>query len=348
MSKNILDSLAISVFCDNLAMMLSAGITAEEAVGLLCEDAEEGQLFDALTEVHGSMVEGSSLSDAMRGSGYFPRYVSNMLDIGRDSGRTEQTLYALSEYYATRSELRARLKGAIVYPTVLLFIMAAIVMVMVFAVLPVFSGVYKSLTGTITTSTYAYITVANVICWVALVITLVLAVALLIASSSILGSKHDSAFGSFFVRKIPKLRDAARKVSISQFTATLGTLMASGLNPDDAFDKATETIESPVFAADAARCGELMHAGDSMAKAIYSSKLIDPLYARMLLSGARTGTLDEVFSKISGLCAQDAQESIVGIIETLEPVLAGFLTVVVGLSLISIMLPLVGIMGSIG
>ena len=85
-----------------------------------------------------------------------------------------------------------------------------------------------------------------------------------------------------------------------------------------------------------------------MAQAIYDVKLNAPLYARTLLSAARTGNLDESFARISRLCSEDAYESIGRIVDTIEPVLAGVLAIVVGLSLISIMLPLVGIMGSIG
>lgn len=348
MSQKNLDSLAISIFCENLAMMLAAGIPAEEAVGLLAEDAGSAPLADVISQAHDEMLHGATLADAVRSSGRFPTHVSEMLDVGHEAGRLEDSLKSLSEYYKVRAELRNRLKSAVVYPTVMLFVMAAIIIVMLVAVLPVFTGVYTSLVGAVASSSYGYITLANVICWVALVVVLLFAVVLLIASRPMFGNGLANAYDSFFVRHIPALRDAAYKMAVSSFTSSLGTLMAGGLNSDEAFGKARGVVESRDFDAVAEECAQKMAGGSSMAQAIYDVKLIDPLYARMLLSAARTGNLDESFARISRLCSEDAYESIGRIVDTIEPVLAGVLAIVVGLSLISIMLPLVGIMGSIG
>ncbi len=91
-----------------------------------------------------------------------------------------------------------------------------------------------------------------------------------------------------------------------------------------------------------------MENGKGLSTAIYEHRVFEPLYGRMLVSGARSGSLDQVLARLSTLFSEDAGHTIDRLINGIEPVLTGFLTVAVGITLISIMLPLIGILGAIG
>lgn len=182
MANKQLESLAVSIFCENMAMMLGAGIGAEEAAGLLGEDSTQGEFHDAAKSIQKFLLlQGGTLSEAIAQSGFFPAHVSDMVRVGERAGRTEQTLRSLAAYYAGRSRLEAKLRSAVLYPLVLLVLMTAILAVLLAKVLPEFTGVYISLAGDLTTSSYGYIRVAYAIGWLALAVTALAALALIAA-----------------------------------------------------------------------------------------------------------------------------------------------------------------------
>lgn len=346
--KKRLGSLATSVFCENLAMMLAAGITSDEAIGLLGEDIDDGEFLDTVRAVEKSMGEGATLAHAIRDSGRFPTYVGVAVVIGEEAGRSEQTFRQLATFYVELDQVEKSLRSALIYPTVLLLVMVAILAMMLFAVLPAFTGVYQGLAGSVAASTYGYITTAEVITTVALIVTAVLAIvfatfAVLASSGWLLGT------GMFaLMQKVPFMRREAQSLVRARFSGTLATLISSGLDADEAFSRAVATVESPIFSAVCLRCETRMAQGESMAQAIYAERLFEPLYARMLISGARSGQAEDVLRDLSSLYYQEAREAIDDLIGVVEPTLAGFLTVAVGMSLLAIMLPLIGIMGGIG
>ncbi len=348
MATRKLDSLGTSVFCDNLAMMFGAGITSDEAVRLMREDAQEGPFFDAANAVHEQIEDGKTLSAAIADSGCFPEYAVSTIAAGELAGRTESTLKSLSSYYEEQDKLERRIKSAVMYPTMLLFLMALVLLVMVVAVLPVFSGVYESLAGDIAASSFAYVNIARVICVAALIITLVLAVVLLVCSIMLQASKSGRDRIMRLLEKFPMTREAADKLASAQFVSTLSIFVASGLNTDIAIARAQETVENPAFRARVELVRGRMVQGESLSGAIYAEKLIDPLYARMLISAAKSGNIEEALDKLARLLYEDSRERTESIISAVEPSLAGFLTVMVGLALLSVMLPLIGIMGGIG
>lgn len=346
--KKRLGSLATSVFCENMAMMFAAGITSDEAIGLLGEDAGEGEFLDAVRTVESLMEQGATLAHAIRDSGWFPTYVGIASVIGEEAGRFEQTFRQLATFYVELDQVERSLRSALIYPTVLLLVMVAILAIMLFAVLPAFTGVYQGLAGNVAVSAYGYITAAEAITTVALIVTAVLAVvftafAIIASSGRLLGT------GMFtLMQKVPFMRREAQSLVRARFSGILATLISSGLDADEAFARAAETVESPVFSAVCVRCKTRMASGESMARAIYAERLLDPLYARMLISGTRSGQTEDVLRDLSSLYYQDSREIVDDFIGTVEPTLAGFLTVAVGMSLLAIMLPLIGIMGGIG
>ena len=160
MASKELDNRALSLFCENMAMLLGAGIGPEEAAGLLCEDSADSLFHDAAQAVQKHLlVQGGTLSDAMAQSGYFPAYASRMLAAGERAGRNTQALNSLAGYYSAQDRLQSRLKSAVFYPLVLLLLMAVILTVLLVRVMPVFTGVYASLSGDLTASSYRYIAV---------------------------------------------------------------------------------------------------------------------------------------------------------------------------------------------
>ena len=253
-------------------------------------------------------------------------------------------LKSLAVYYETQDKLEKRLKSAVIYPAVLLFLMAGVLAVLVARVLPVFTGVYTGLAGSVAASSYAYITAANIIGWASLCLVIVLTALLLTGAAAARTQRGNGLFRTLF-EKLPFTSAAARRLAEAQFTTALATFTASGMDTDTAMERASDMVRHRALRAQLESC---RRQGRSLAQAVYDNRVFEPLYARMLMSGARSGNLDQVLARLAQVFSEDANMRMGRIIDSVEPVLAGFLTVSVGVTLLAVMLPLIGILTSIG
>ena len=302
-------------------------------------DSGDGPLYDAASAVLERVQMGEPLAEAVEQCGYFPAYAAQLVAAGEAAGRTESVLKSLAVYYETQDKLEKRLKSAVIYPAVLLFLMAGVLAVLVARVLPVFTGVYTGLAGSVAASSYAYITAANIIGWASLCLVIVLTALLLTGAAAARRTLFE---------KLPFTSAAARRLAEAQFTTALATFTASGMDTDTAMERASDMVRHRALRAQLESCRRQMLEGRSLAQAVYDNRVFEPLYARMLMSGARSGNLDQVLARLAQVFSEDANMRMGRIIDSVEPVLAGFLTVSVGITLLAVMLPLIGILTSIG
>ena len=342
-----LESLAISVFCQDMAMMLHAGIIPEEALGLLAEDTKEGTFYEVLKSMEKSMILGSSFAEAVKDSSAFPVYAADMIAAGEKAGRLDQVLQSLSGYYERQDHLSRQIRSAIIYPLSLLIMMSAVLLLMVTIVLPVFVNVYENMAGSLAQSSYIYISAARVISIISLVVTGIISIVILVL---FLMSRTPSGRSAVvaLLQKFPLTKEAMRQLSVSQFTDVISTFLSSGMDTDTAMEEAVSLVSHPELKATLEKASEEMQAGKSLAQALYDHGIYPPLYGRMLLSAHRSGQMEDMLRKLSDVTGMDAESQIQQLISSIEPIMTGFLTVSVGLTLLSIMLPLAGMLSAIG
>ena len=350
MANKLLESSAVSAFCGSIASMLGAGVQLDEAVYMLVENRADSFFKTVCDQVYGKLVEGSGLAAAMQSTGAFPEYAVNMVRIGEESGRTERVLASLDHYYDSESRMFAKLQSAVGYPAALLCIMSVILAFTTIVILPVFVNVYNDMTGSLTASSFSSVTIAVAIGWIALVIVLIATVL-----SLVLAIRSRTERGRAWVIRVlegfPLTHDAMYQLALSRFTNALSAYVASGVAEEIAMEESMATVDHAELRERLQAAHESMislNAPRSLAQAISEQKVFEPLYARMLLVGTRVGSADTVLTKLSDLYFEDAVEQIDGTIDAVEPALAVFLTIAVGATLIAVMLPLVGIMSSIG
>ena len=350
MAKPKLDSAGISLFCESVAMMLAAGIQTDEAVGMLSEDIGDAALQATCESVYRSLNSGRNLAQAMKESGAFPRYAVDMVSVGEGAGRLEEVLRALGVYYDEEDRLFAKIRSAVGYPAALLCIMSLILAFTVVIILPVFEDVYVSIAGSLTNGSFNAVGLSIGIGWVALGITLVCTV---IALGLVVACRSESgrmAVMSIF-EKFPATRGAMEQLAVSRFASALAAYTGSGVNTDTAMKEALEVVEHAGLKAKGQAAYALMIDATeprSLAQAITEAQVFEQIHARMLTIGTRSGSLDAALDRLSANFFDDAILQIDGAIDNIEPALAAFLTIAVGATLISVMMPLIGIMGSIG
>lgn len=350
MAEYMLESGAISAFCESIATMLSAGIQTDEAVHLLGENMEETSFKRICNRVYTGVASGKTLAQAMADTNCFPEYAVNTVRTGEQSGRTEAVLRSLAAYYDEEERLFSKVNSAIGYPAALLCVMSVILAFTVAVILPVFTNVYEGLSGTLTSGSFSAVAIAIGIGWVALILTLVCTVVALLGSFACKTEIGRQAVMRA-MEHFPVTKQAMYQLALSRFTSTVGTYLASGVNADTAMHDAIDMVGHKALRKKLQPAYEQMidhTTAKSLAQAIYDNDIYEPVYARMLMVGARSGSTDDVLDHLSDTFFDDAVMQIDRSIDNIEPALAAFMTLAVGAVLISVMLPLIGIMSSIG
>lgn len=350
MANNLLESSAVSAFCESVAVMMAAGIQTDEAVHLLGEKMQEAHFKRVCDKLYKSLTQGKNLASAMEESHAFPSHVVHMVRTGETSGRTENVLRSLAVYYDEEARIFDKVRTSIGYPAALLCIMTIILAFTVAIILPVFIDVYESLSGSLTSGSFSAVSASIAIGWVALILTLIctiLALAVMFATRTERGRLAVMKI----MEKLPGTKGAMYQLALSRFTSVVATHIASGMNEDNAMKEAIATVDhaglrkklEPAYAS-------MMNLDDpkNLAQAIYDNNVYEPVYARMLMVGSRSGSTDDVLGHLSAVFFEDAISQLDRTIDSIEPILAAFMTIAVGATLISVMLPLIGIMGSIG
>ena len=323
MSGKKLDYLGVSAFCESMAMMVQAGIQTDEAITLLQSDR---------THSSGILEEGLSV-------------MKEMVEAGEHSGRLEDILFRLSRYYADQKTISEKLHNAVTYPAAMLVLIIAVLAVMLVMVLPAFTDVYDNLTGSLAASSYSYVRLAYGFCWFALILMLLLAGGLV--AGLLLWKSGKRKKVEAVLRKNPLCASLLESMGMFRFTSALGTFLASGEMQDEAVLNSLPMTDYEPVEEKLKRCVLRMEEGHSIAQAAYDEELFEPVYGRMLLAGERSGSLEHVLGRLTELLEENCgnlAERLVGII---DPLLSGVLMFTVGLSLLSVMLPLIGMMNSI-
>lgn len=347
MKTKQLDDLAVSAFCESMGMMTQSGIQTDEAVALLQEDERgDGALEQALARMREKTESGDSLASAMRETGVFPDYAVRMLEAAEGAGRVEDVLFQLSAYYRQQKTIRDKLRGAVTYPAVMLGLIIAVLIAMLALVLPTFSDVYRRLTGSLTESSYGYVRWAYGFCWAALIVMALLAAVLVIGL--LLWRNGKRGLVEKALNKLPACRDILQTMGLFRFTSALKTFLASGEMQDEAVDKSVPMTDCEPVQAKLQACQKRMLEGHSIAQAAYDEKLFEPVYGRMLLAGERSGSLEDVLGRLTELLRENCGALTDRLVGVVDPLLSGVLMVTIGLSLLSVMLPLIGMMNAVG
>lgn len=350
MADTMLEGSGISAFCGGVAVMLAAGIQTEEAVFMLSDEREDSRFRSICDSIYKDLAEGNTLSDAMEATRAFPEYATAMVRAGEKAGRLEQVLRRLDQYYEEEDRTYAKLRSSVSYPAALLGIMSIILLFTVVFILPVFISVYDNLTGTLTTGSFSNMRISIAIGWAALIVTLLFTIAVCILTIMSRTENGRVKLVSVF-EALPFTRNSMYQLALSRFTSALSTYVSSGVDTETAMRTSAEFVTNKKLRAKVMKAYETMVDSSnprSLAQAIAENEVFEPLYARMLMVGTETGSSDEMLSRLSQTFFEDALEHIDHVIDRVEPLFAGFLTVAVGATLITVMLPLIGIMRSIG
>ncbi|MBQ3393970.1 MAG: type II secretion system F family protein [Oscillospiraceae bacterium] len=340
MSKTKLDYLGVSAFAESMAMMISSGVTTEEALSLLEKGPAHGPLGERLDRMYALSTEGNSLESCMRQTGIFPDYALEMVKAGERTGNLESVLSNLADYYHSQKDMQDRLRSAVIYPARMVAMIILVLVIMLKLVLPAFRDVYRDLTA----STFGYLGFAYGLCRILLVVMSV--IVLLLAAGLLMWRRGKKDTVEKALRHIPICASIFDEMAKFRFTSAYGVYLASGENQDDALLDCLPLVECRPVEDKLKECYRLMEQGHSFSTAANDTELYEPIYGRMLVPGEKSGNIVSVLKRLNDLLKSDISSLVSRLVNTLEPLLSGVLMISVGFVLISLMLPLIGMMNS--
>lgn len=336
-----------SSLCMELALLTHSGLGIGDGLHLLAEDAkgEQRKMLGALAK---TVDSGSPLSDAMRESGVFPDYVCSLTAVGERAGRPEESLRALSAYYEGQARLEARIRDALLYPASLMLLMLVVIAVLLIKVLPVFDDVFASLGGRMTGLAGGLLTLGRAMDDTLPVFWAVLAVCIVfLAAFAVSGTFRASLLNRWETRGGD--RGISGMLFQTHFAQALTMELQSGLPVEEALELASSFQEkNPTASLRYHNCRSRLDQGAGLAEALRDSGLLPAAYCRMLALGIRSGSGDSVMREISQRMEEQCGEAIDAKVSRVEPTMVVVTSILVGVILLSVMLPLMNILSVIG
>lgn len=342
-----LTSKELSSLCLQFAMLLKAGLPLDEGAAAIKESIDNRVLSKTAAKIQKEVASNEQLSAALKNCKCFPDYLVNMVIIGEKTGNLDAVFLELSHYYDSEDKLRDNIRSAVTYPVVLIIMVTAVLGVLVTRVMPALKKVLESLGGELPASSQTAINVGFIIG----IASFSLATALIIIAAFVglisLSSSGRRVVVSF-ASKLPALSKVVTKISASRFSSMLSMLISCGWRTDDAIELLADILPSEKCRNMAYNCRQSLENGNDFADALKRTGFFKGLHPAMIKTGVKTGCLDVVMKNIAVQLDGDAENSLSNLVSKIEPVLIGFLSVVIGGVLLSNLLPLLGVISAVG
>lgn len=349
MSKPLeLTNLETADLCRQLALLMHSGVTAGDGLNLLAEGEESAKIKKLLQDMTAAVDGGAYLSQAFEEAGCFSAYVTGLLQVGEQVGRLEETLNALSDYYEEKERMERQLVSSLTYPAILLLLMAVVIIILLSQVLPVFNEIYASLGGRLTGIAGGLLILGQLLDKAIPALCVLLAAALIAVLVVSLNRKLRRKATAFFSARWGD-KGIFRQMNNARFAQAISMGFASGMPMEEAAQMASLLLKDvPAVQARVQACSERLAAGEDLSAALEAGGLMAPSACRLLTLGLRSGMGDQVIDDISHRMQDEAREALESMVARVEPALVLVTSVLVGVILMSVMLPLMNIMTAIG
>lgn len=332
---------------EQLSLLLSSGITPEEGLSIILRDKDNADLTDALQSVNTSVQQGFALSEAMKKSECFPSYAVQLLSIGELSGHSDEVCAMLAGFYASEDALHASLQDAFYYPMIMTVMMFVLIIVLLSRVLPIFQQVFQQLEASVSGIPAFLMDISTLLSRY-----YVFFILLFLGLSAAFFYVEHSPRGSRSIRRLMQkgsLTSAlSGEIAISRFATGLQLMLVSGASPYESLTLCRQLADNPAIEARIDQCRRLLENGNILADALAEAGIFSGFYSSMLRTASVTGNLDTVIGHIARHYQEDSQQRIDAALSRIEPAIVSVLAVIIGLILLSVILPLMSIMSSIG
>jgi type IV pilus assembly protein PilC len=330
----------IVIFTRQFATMINSGLPLVQSLDIQAKQAENKALQKVIQEVLYDVESGNTLADALRKHPkVFTELYTNMVAAGEAGGILDIILLRLATFLEKNDALARKIKGAMVYPGVILSVAVIAVAVLLIKVIPTFQGMFEAAGVPLPLPTRFVIVLSELLqsYWWA-------AIAAIGAFIFLLRAYYKTSGGELaidaFLLKLPIFGDLLRKTAVARFTRTLGTLVSSGVSILDGLEITAKTAGNRVIHDAVMKSRASIAGGETISAPLRETAVFPPMVVQMINVGEQTGGLDEMLSKIADFYDDEVDTAVEALLSAMEPIMIVFLGVVVGGMIVAMYLPI--------
>ena len=339
----------LTTFTRQLATLVNAGLPLMRCIEVLKKQNQIPAMTNCLNGISESISGGGTFSEALTGyPKIFDNLYVNMVKAGEAGGVLEVVLSRLAEFAEKAQKIKNKVKGAMIYPSVVLFAAVGITAFLLTTVIPKFKQVFSDILGdaALPAVTEFVMGASEFVQHNGLQIAI--GVAAVVVLYKIMGRTKGGAYMLDVMRiKIPVTGTLVKRTAISQVTRTLGTLLASGVPILQALQIVRDTAGNRVIARAIQSVHDAVKEGESMTDPLAASGVFPPMVVSMVQVGEETGALADMLTRIANAYDDEVDNAVSGLTAAIEPALIIFLALVVGTIVIAMFLPMIKIISSV-
>ena len=339
----------LTQFTRQLATLVNAGLPLMRGIEVLKRQMKDPQMLEALNGISENIAAGGTFSESLA---QFPKVFDNlyinMVKAGEAGGVLEVVLGRLAEFAEKSERIKNKVKGAMIYPIVVLFAAVGITAFLLVTVIPKFQQVFNDMLGgaALPAVTQYVIQASEFVQHNGLQIFLVV-VALVVIKKMVGKTEKGAYFFDAMSLRMPVIGTLAQRSAVSKFTRTLGTLLSSGVPILQSLTITRDTTGNRVLTKAIQSVHDSVKEGESMTQPLAQCKVFPPMVVSMVEVGEETGALADMLTRIANTYDDEVDNAVAGLTAAIEPALIIVLALIVGTIVIAMFLPMVKIIGSV-
>ena len=337
------------IFTRQFATMIDAGLPLVQCLDILSDQGDNKQFNKILKDIKGYVEQGGTFSEALRKHPkVFDDLYVNLVHAGEMGGILDTILQRLAIYIEKRVKLKRQVKGAMVYPTAVLLIAIAVIVVMLTWVIPAFQGMFAEFGGEDQLPGLTKMVISLSEGFLDNVWFIIAGVVLLVSSVSYsYRTKKGKRFWHKLLLTAPIIGPVMRKIAVARFTRTLGTLLGSGVPILDSMTIVSRASGNVIVEEAINKTADRIREGKTMSEPLMQTGVFPGMVVQMIGVGEQTGALDTMLNKIADFYEEEVDVAVAALPSLLEPLMMVVIGGIVGVILIAMYMPIFEIAGKI-
>ena len=334
----------LTTFCRQFAIMQNTGIPILDCLDILRNQHYSTYFRNLLNVVYDDVKSGVLMSDALdKHKKVFPHFFRSMVRVGEMSGKMELVFSSLADYYESDKAIKAKVKGSMAYPMMLLAMTIGVVVLMMLMVIPRFRDTMFQMDVEITGLTKAVYGMSDFFMtnWLVMLAGVVTAGLLLVLA---LRTEKGAFFFDRMLTVLPIVKTVQRNLFTARFARAFGLLLSSGMDLNAAMDSVEVVISNRYLKKKFHEAAENVRQGMAMTAAFDAYKLFPQMMLQMLTIGERTGTLDEVLMRSCAFFDNEVESSLNSMTSKIQPIMLMLMGGIIGTLFIAVYSPMLTIM----
>jgi len=330
----------IVIFTRQFATMINSGLPLVQSLDILAEQTENQAFKKVIQEVLYDVESGNTLADSMKKHPkVFTELYVNMVAAGEAGGILDTILLRLATFLEKNDALIRKIKGAMIYPGVILTVAVLAVVILLLFVIPTFQTMFESAGIPLPLPTLIVIGMSAFLqaFWWALGLGVIVAA---FVFRQVYATSDGKLFFDRVLLRLPILGDLQRKAAVARFTRTLGTLVSSGVAILEGLEITAKTAGNRVIHDAVMSSRASIAGGETIAAPLKESGVFPPMVVQMINVGEQTGGLDEMLSKIADFYDEEVDAAVEALLSAMEPIMIVFLGTIVGGMIVAMYLPI--------